>query len=98
VSTQERASALGVDVVLRRSADLEWLEVDGEAVVWHRRHEQLHRLDPIGTLVFQLCDGVTPLGVTVRELGETFGRPQRVSEDVHQLVSALLGADVLERV
>ena len=98
MSAQESGSALGAEVVLRRSADLEWLEVDGEAVVWHRRHEQLHRLDPIGTLVFQLCDGVTPLGVTVRELGETFGRPQRVAEDVHELVAVLLCADVLERV
>lgn len=86
------------DALLRRSLDLEWVEVGGEAIIWHLEQLELHRLDPIGTLVFQLCDGVTPLTVTVGELGEWFGHRRQVAEDVRKLVTTLLGVGVLERV
>lgn len=93
-----RVQAATTEAVLRRSANLDWVDVGGEAVVWHRDHEQLHRLDRIGTLVFHLCDGVTPLGVTMRELGEAFDAVGHVEGDVQELVTALLRSGVLEHV
>ena len=87
------------DVVpVRREAPVvEWVEVDGEVVAWHTEHEELHRLDPIASLVFLLCDGVTPLRVTVDELATTFAQPvDRIEADVLTLVTGLARDGLLE--
>lgn len=69
---------------------LEWVEVDREVVAWNAEREELHRLDPIASLVFLLCDGVTPVRVTIEELAASFGQPaDRISADVLTLISGL---------
>lgn len=81
---------LDVVPVRRESPTLEYVEVDREVVAWNAEREELHRLDPIASLVFLLCDGVTPLRVTVDELAATFGQPvDRVRADVLALVTSL---------
>lgn len=81
----------------RRPPAVEWVEIDGEAVVWSDEPEALHRLDPIATLVFQLCDGVTPLRQTVAELADAFGqRPEVVAPDVTRCAAGLCRNGLVE--
>jgi len=80
------------DVVPERSGapTLEWVEVDREVVAWNAEREELHRLDPIASLVFLLCDGVTSVRVTIEELAATFEQPaDRIRADVLTLLTGL---------
>jgi len=83
----ENVSPLDPSVVLaRRPAPVvEWVEIEGEAVAWNAEDGALHRLDPIATLVFQLCDGTATLGRTVADLADAFAQP------AHQLEGDVLG-------
>lgn len=85
-STQVDAAAVGGDTVLARVASprLEWVEVGGEIVAWEAVGEQLHLLDRIASLIFQLCDGVVTLDQTVDDLATIFGQPAAgIEGDVH---------------
>ena len=89
----------GMDSVLRRrpSPHLEWVEIDGEIVAWIQEPETLHRLDRIATLIFQLCDGVSPLGQTVLDLAEAFGQdPTELESDVIECVARLVENGLVE--
>ena len=89
----DTSTHLTTETVLRRrpSPLVEWVEVDGEIVAWDQEGEALHLLDPIASLIFQLCDGTASLAVTVNDLAEAFGRePASLTDDV------LAGAAALE--
>lgn len=91
-TTEPVEITLDTSTVLAKQAapNLEWVEVEGEVVAWNAEAAELHRLDPIATLVFQLCDGRTDLGQTVVELAEAFDQPrQRVEADVLGCASQL---------
>lgn len=87
--------------VLRRrpSPDVEWVEVDGEIVAWSQEKESLHLLDPIASLVFQLCDGEATLATTSDDLAEAFGRDAAsVADDVLAFAASLEEMSIVERV
>jgi hypothetical protein len=66
----------------RRSADLEVERVKGEALVFDRRTDHLHCLNPIAALVFDSCDG----SKTTDEIREVVARS-------HPTVDAQLAVD-----
>jgi hypothetical protein len=81
----------------RPSPDLEWVEIDGEVVAWVAADVGLHLLDPAATVVFRLCDGVTPLSATARDIAEAFGGDlAAVESDVVQAASSLVRVNILE--
>lgn len=83
----------------RRSPDVEWVEVDGEIVAWSQENESLHLLDPIASLVFQLCDGEATLATTSDDLADAFGRAAAgVVDDVLEFAAALEAMNIVERV
>ena len=85
-------------LVLRRGAspELEWVEIDGECIVWSHRSQQLHRLDRVASVIFQLCDGQSTVADTVDDLAHSFGVDrQRVDADVADCVRFLLDAGLV---
>ena len=87
--------------VLRRlsSPDIEWVEVEGEVVIWHAANQSLHLLDPVASLIFQLLDGTAGLDETVDDLAEHFGLPpEEIAADVAGFVDALGALGVVEDV
>jgi hypothetical protein len=53
-----------------RAPDVEVAEIDGELVVLVPSERRAHHLDPLLALVFDACDGVTPLASVVAEIAE----------------------------
>lgn len=98
--TPEGGAPTPDDVFCRRpSPQVEWVDVQGEVVVWNADTESLHLLDAIAALIFQLMDGTTPLEVTSRELAEAFGRSlDQVRDDVLHFAAQLADIGVAERV
>ena len=92
-STSELANVV---LVRGASPELEWVEIDGECIVWCQPTEQLHRLDRIASLVFRLCDGSATVAETVDELASSFGEDRaRVAADVEPCVRFLLAAELV---
>lgn len=96
----DRSTPLSSAAVLRRRPppDVEWVEVEGQAVVYDQSRDALHLLDPIATVVWHLLDGVTPLGRTGEELAEAVGRPApEVLADVLRFAAQLEEMGLTER-
>jgi hypothetical protein len=81
----------------RVRAGLEWVELDGEIVVYDAAHEQLHRLNATAAAVWRACDGATRVDEVAREVSEEYaGADDRIQHDVRTVVRELLGAALLE--
>jgi hypothetical protein len=82
VSTELTALWQPATLVLERGGadELAWVELEGECVVWCDAGEQLHRLDPIATLIFRQCDGRTTLARVIEDLAASFGLPPETIE------------------
>lgn len=92
---------LDESTVLRRlrSPAIEYVEIDGETVIYHCAQGRLHVLNPIGTLVWRLLDGVATIRQVSDDLAEQFGRPlPAVVEDVRAFGRGLEEMGVVERV
>ncbi len=90
----DRATTL----VLQRGGDdeLAWIELEGECLVWCDAGEQLHRLDPVATLIFHQCDGRTTLAQVIEDLAERFGlADQDIEADVVQCARVLVDAGLV---
>lgn len=84
-------------LIKRRSPHIEWVQIQGESVVWNAEEDTLHRLDSMATLVFQLCDGSATLRVTVSDLAGAFGRTaDTLEEDVLDCAGRLLASRLVE--
>ena len=93
------APAISGTTVLARVASprLEWVEVVGEIVAWDAVEEQLHLLDHIASLIFQLCDGEATLDQTVDDLAAVFGQPvSTIEADVRGCAAQLCRDGLLQ--
>lgn len=77
-----RAPAPAAEAVTVRMGD--------EVLVYHRQTGQVHRLDPIGAIVWQYLDGETTIEALAGDLASAFGAdPGVVQRDVVQLLGRL---------
>ena len=91
--------ALDPTTVVRRKKPplVEWVEVEGEIVAWNDETQDLHLLDPIAALIFQLCDGSATLHDNIADLAQAFGQPAEViAVDVHVCLANLLTLGLVE--
>jgi hypothetical protein len=67
--------------------DLTCVDIDGEGLVHDGEIHTIHELNPLATLVFQLCDGKATLAETSAGIADAFGVPcERVQKDVEDTV------------
>jgi hypothetical protein len=72
------------------SAEAVTVELDGEALIYHLGTGEVHRLDRVGAIVWQLLDGQTPVDVLVADLAAAFNvDPGVVRGDVEELLDRL---------
>src|SRR4051812_36964283 len=72
------------------------VEFDGETVLVDAVHMQAHRLDRVGTIVWDCFDGVSSIDELSADLADAFGAPvEAVTEDVLELVRNLGQAGLL---
>lgn len=67
--------------------DLTLVELDQEAVVYDPLSGLVHYLNPMASLVFQLCDGTATVKETVADLAEANEvEPDAIGADVRRLI------------
>lgn len=78
------------DLAPARSSEAVTVEVDGETLIYHRQTGRVHRLNPVGAIVWQWLDGETTVGALVSDLSSAFGiDPTVVRRDVTELLDIL---------
>jgi len=74
-----------VDIPVRR-AHVEWVELDGEAVLYDAAARALHHLNAGAATVWAACDGATSTDQITRTLEDTYSDP-RVARDVRAAIA-----------
>ena len=85
------------DSVPVRRADVEWVELDDEAVLHDPLGQALHRLDRGARAVWVACDGTSPIGQIVRAVQETYVGPRsEIERDVRGVIERFRCLGLLE--
>jgi len=80
-----------------RRADVEWIELDGEAVVHDPRTGGLHRLNVSAAAVWAACDGSSTVDEIVGAMRDSFaGRDDAIAHDVHEALRRLRREGLLD--
>jgi Coenzyme PQQ synthesis protein D (PqqD) len=58
-----------------RRPDVEWVTLDGEAVLYDPTAHALHRLNTSATAVWAACDGTAPLGRITTAIEDVYSAP-----------------------
>jgi hypothetical protein len=81
------ADAISEDFVPDADPDVAWIEVDGEAVLYHEGPRTVHVLNPTATMIWRCLDGSGDLRTIASDLAEIFeADPEAVSADVVRAV------------
>lgn len=80
----------------RIRGDLTLVELDQEAVVWDPLSGLVHYLNPMASLVLQLCDGSATVKETVADLADANEvEPAAIDADVKKLVKQFRDAGLV---
>ena len=69
-----------------RRPDVEWVEVDGEAVLYDTAVRKLHRLNAGAAAVWAACDGAATTDEIASVLADAYVAPQ-VAGDVRAIIA-----------
>lgn len=90
-------ASVTIDTCLTRSDEVLFQEVGGEAVLLDLASEQYFGLNPVGTRIWELIDGSTPLSTIHRTLCDEFDAESvKIETDLLQLVDTLLDAGLVK--
>jgi Coenzyme PQQ synthesis protein D (PqqD) len=82
----------------RRRVDVEWIELDGEAVLYDPRSMTLHRLNAAAAAVWAACDGSATTEEISRALEGVYDGPSAAIEgDVRGLIARFRRLNLLEQ-
>jgi coenzyme PQQ synthesis protein D (PqqD) len=83
---------------VRRCDDVEWVELDGEIVVYDRAGEHLHRLNATAASVWRACDGRSLADVVASARGVYAGDTDVITREVRAIIDEFVDAGlVVER-
>jgi hypothetical protein len=89
--------SFGVDIPMRRS-DVEWVELDGEAVLYDPRAHTLHRLNASAATVWRACDGTAAPDQITRAIEDGYsGSRGSIAPDVSDVIAQFRRLGLLER-
>jgi hypothetical protein len=82
---------------MRRAAELESVELDGEIVIYDERDHSIHHLNPTASLVWNLSDGTATIPELAAELSPVFGVAESVIErDLRAVIRQMGDAGLME--
>ncbi len=91
-----RPADVTLDTILTRSSEVLFQEVGGEAVLLDLASEQYFGLNPVGTRIWDLLDGQTPLGAIQNVLCAEYDvDPTLIGKDLLALADALTRAGLV---
>jgi len=77
--------------------DVTFVEVDQEAVAYDPLSKLVHYLNPMGSIVLQLCDGTSTVDETIAELAEAQEvEPTEIDESIRALVDNFVNVGLVE--
>ena len=77
--------------------DVTIVEVDQEAVAYDPLSKLVHYLNPMGSIVLQLCDGTSTVDETIAELAEAQEiEPTEIDESIRALVDNFISVGLVE--
>lgn len=80
-----------------RRADVEAVDVDGELVLWDPVLEEVHRLDPLGSLLWPFLDGEASLSELAQDAADVWSVPvDDALSSLQALAEQLSGARLLD--
>jgi PqqD family protein of HPr-rel-A system len=78
-------------------ADLTFVQIEGEAILYDPETVRLHHLNPSAALIFQLCDGSGTVKELARDIAEELGLPpEDTLRQVRQVVGHFKHAGILD--
>ena len=79
-----------------RRHDLEVVDVGDEQIVWDPVRDRVHRLDPVGVLLWSFLDGETPIADLAADVADVWGIDvEQATQDLLDLVRRLDEAALL---
>jgi len=82
-----------------RRPDVEWVTLDGEAVLYDPTGDSLHRLNAAATAVWAACDGRATPAEIIRVMNGTYeGSPRAIARDVPAVIDRFRRLGLLRRV
>lgn len=91
------AGQLTLDSTPRRSTHVTCVELEGEAVLYAGVQGTVHKLDPLGTALWNCLDGTVTLRELVDDLRDAFeGDSERIAADVLEYARALRRQGLIE--
>jgi len=79
-----------------RAADAIAIDFDGETIVYDRQTGEVHRLDAVGSIVWNLLDGEATVDELVSDLSAAFAaEPGLIRRDMERLLARLEEAFLL---
>lgn len=81
----------------RRERDLEFLEIEGEIVIYDELDDSIHQLNPTASMIWQACDGSATIVELAGEFSEASGLPHsQIERDVAAAVRDLAAAGLMQ--
>jgi hypothetical protein len=81
-----------------RRPDVEWVTLDGEAVLYDPTGHTLHRLNAAATAVWAACDGRATPAEIIQVIDGTYeGSPQEIARDVPAVIDRFRRLGLLRR-
>ena len=81
----------------RARDDLHVVELDGEAIVYDEHTGDLHHLNPVATVVLDLCDGSATASEVARDIARAFDEaPPDVERHVRRCIRRFRTVGLLE--
>jgi len=85
------------DVVPLRRLEIEWVELDGEVVVYDVQADHVHRLNPSAASVWAACDGSATVAEIVGAMQKTHaGSDGLIAHDVFDALARLREVGLVE--
>jgi PqqD family protein of HPr-rel-A system len=85
------------DVRPKLRDDVTFVEVDQEAVAYDPLSKLVHYLNPMGSIVLQLCDGTSTVDETIAELAEAQEvEPAEIDESIRALIDNFVAVGLVE--
>ena len=80
-----------------KTKHLEFVEIDGEVVIYDETDDSLHHLNPTASIIWQSCDGTVTVGEMAAEFAEAAGLPrEQIEQDVKTAIRQLADAGLMD--
>lgn len=87
--TEITADRLTLEHAPKRRPEVTAVELDGEAVLYAPHDQSMHKLDRLGTFLWNCLDGTLPIAALVEDAKAVYGPTPAIDDDILAYVQDL---------